>query len=59
MIFKLNKVLEDIKNKNLKKIICEFIGHDWEIYSYYSNELEHIPEKVGKCRRCGYDTHKI
>lgn len=43
--------------KYIKRLICKYKGHDWDIYEvstgYYSTDVE----MAGYCVRCGEDTH--
>ena len=37
----------------IKKIICKYFGHNFEIYPSDRDRFE----MAGYCKRCGYDTH--
>ena len=37
----------------IKKIICKYFGHDFEVYPSDRDRFE----MAGHCKRCGYDTH--
>lgn len=37
----------------IKKIICKYFGHNFEVYPSQKDRFE----MAGYCKRCGYDTH--
>ena len=37
----------------IKKIICKYFGHNFEVYPSDRDRFE----MAGYCKRCGYDTH--
>ena len=44
--------------KWVKRLICKWKGHDWEVYAYQTGYWSYDIEQAGHCKRCGVDTHQ-
>lgn len=44
--------------KWIKRLICKYKGHDFEIYEFSTGYYSYDIEMAGCCKRCGFDTHE-
>lgn len=42
----------------IKRLICKYKGHDFEVYPHCTGYYSYDVEMAGHCKRCGFDTHE-